>query len=183
MQASNLREHTLSVLVENRPGVLSRVASLFSRRGFNIESIVVGTTEDRRYSRMTIVVIGDEAEVEQVSKQLHKVIDVIKVSELSAQEMVERELALIKVAADRSNRSEILQIVDIFRASVIDVSDRSLVIEVTGDTDKVKAMVDLLRPFGIKELVRTGRVAMTRGPRGVTAEPERQRGGLQAVSG
>ncbi|HEY8418309.1 MAG TPA: acetolactate synthase small subunit [Limnochordales bacterium] len=183
MQASKVREHTLSVLVENRPGVLSRVAGLFSRRGFNIESIVVGTTEDRRYSRMTIVVVGDDAEVEQVSKQLHKVIDVIKVSELSSQEMVERELALIKVAADRSNRSEILQIVDIFRASVIDVSDRSLVIEVTGDTDKVKAMVDLLRPFGIKELVRTGRVAMTRGPRGVTAEPERQASGLQAVRG
>src|SRR5690606_38633841 len=183
MQGSKEREHTLSVLVENRPGVLSRVAGLFSRRGFNIESIVVGTTEDRRYSRMTIVVTGDEAEVEQVSKQLHKLIDVIKISELAPQEMVERELALVKVAADRSNRSEILQIVDIFRASVIDVSDRSLVVEVTGDTDKVKAMVDLLRPFGIKELVRTGRVAMTRGPRAVTAEPGRDGAGLHAVGG
>lgn len=183
MQASREREHTLSVLVENRPGVLSRVAGLFSRRGFNIESIVVGTTEDRRYSRMTIVVTGDEAEVEQVSKQLHKLIDVIKISELAPQEMVERELALVKVAADRSNRSEILQIVDIFRASVIDVSERSLVVEVTGDTDKVKAMIDLLRPFGIKEIVRTGRVAMTRGPRAVSPDAARPAGGLQAVSG
>ncbi|MFO7311970.1 MAG: acetolactate synthase small subunit [Bacillota bacterium] len=183
MQGSKEREHTLSVLVENRPGVLSRVAGLFSRRGFNIESIVVGTTEDRRYSRMTIVVVGDEGEVEQVTKQLHKLIDVIKISELSPHEMVERELALIKVAADRSTRSEILQIVDIFRASVIDVSERSLVIEVTGDTDKVKAMIDLLRPFGIKELVRTGRVAMTRGPRAVSVTESRQGGGLQAVGG
>ncbi|MBO8141682.1 MAG: acetolactate synthase small subunit [Firmicutes bacterium] len=174
------REHTLSVLVENRPGVLSRVAGMFSRRGFNIESIAVGTTEDPRYSRMTIVVLGDDGDVEQVTKQLHKLVDVIKISELDPAEMVERELALIKVSADRSNRSEILQIVDIFRAKIVDVSDRSLVVEVTGDTDKVKAIVDLLRPFGIKEIVRTGRVGMARGPRGVEGS-RRAVQGLEAV--
>ena len=178
-----MRRHVISVLVNDQPGVLQRVAGLFGRRGFNIESITVGSSEEPGLSRMIIVTRGDEKTMEQVSKQLHKLIDVIKISELAPQEMVERELALVKVAADRSNRSEILQIVDIFRASVIDVSDRSLVVEVTGDTDKVKAMVDLLRPFGIKELVRTGRVAMTRGPRAVTAEPGRDGAGLHAVGG
>lgn len=161
----NRREHTLSVLVQNQPGVLTRVAAMFSRRAFNIESIVVGATDDPRYSRMTLVVVGDEAEVEQVSKQLHKLIEVIRVSELLPGEMVERELALIKVSADRNNRSEILQLIHVFRANVVDVSERSMIVEVTGDTQKVSAIVEVLRPFGIREIVRTGRVGVNRGPR------------------
>lgn len=173
MNKENRREHTLSVLVENQPGVLSRVAGLFSRRAFNIESIVVGTTDDPRYSCMTLVIIGDEAEVEQVSKQLHKLIEVIRISELVPGEMVERELALIKVSADRNNRSEILQLIHVFRANIVDVSERSMIVEVTGDTQKVSAMVELLRPFGIRELVRTGRIGVNRGSRSVgqTDEP------------
>lgn len=161
------RERTLSVLVQNRPGVLARVAGMFSRRGFNIESISVGTTEEPGLSRMTIVVVGTEDEVEQVGKQLHKLIDVIKISDLTEDRMVERELAMIKVTADPSNRSEIMQIVDIFRAKIIDVSERSVIVEVTGATAKVEAIVDLLRPYGIKEVARTGRVAMARGSRGL----------------
>lgn len=159
------REHTLSVLVQNQPGVLTRVAAMFSRRAFNIESIVVGETEDPRYSRMTLVVVGDGAEVEQVSKQLHKLIEVIRVSELLPGEMVERELALIKVSADRNNRSEILQLIHVFRANIVDVGERSMIVEVTGDTQKVSAIVEVLRPFGIREIVRTGRVGINRGPR------------------
>lgn len=155
--------HTLAILVQNRPGVLARVASLFARRGYNIESIAVGPTEDPSVSRMTIVVEGDQATVEQITKNVHKLIDVLKVSDMTHDDFVDRELALIKVHADSGNRSEILQIVDIFRARIVDVAERSVIVEVTGDTGKVDAMVRLLAPFGIKELVRTGKVAMHRG--------------------
>lgn len=155
--------HTLAVLVENHPGVLSRVSGLFSRRGFNIESLAVGPTEKPDISRMTIVVEGDDYVIEQVSKQLNKLVDVIKVSDISSQPSVNRELVLIKVDADPSVRSQIIQIVEIFRANIVDVGKNSMIIELTGDKDKVTAMEELLRQFGIKELVRTGIVAMNRG--------------------
>lgn len=156
-------KHTLAVLVENKYGVLTRVAGLFSRRGFNIDSLAVGITEDPTISRMTIVVRGDDLVLEQVTKQLNKLIDVIRVTDLGAEESVERELALIKVNADASNRPEIIQIVDIFRARIIDVASKTVTIEVTGDSNKIKAIQTLLRPFGIKEMARTGKVALTRG--------------------
>ncbi|ABE51674.1 acetolactate synthase small subunit [Methanococcoides burtonii] len=155
--------HTLAVLVENKYGVLARVAGLFSRRGFNIDSLAVGTTEDPTLSRMTIIVSGDDHVLEQVMKQLNKLIDVIRVIDLSSEEFVERELALIKVNTDASNRAEIIQIVNIFRARTIDVASKSLTIEVTGDVEKIKAIQTLLKPFGIKELARTGIVALNRG--------------------
>lgn len=169
-------KHTLAILVQNRPGVLTRVAGLFARRGYNIESIAVGTTEEPSISRMTIVVDGDENIVEQITKNVHKLIDVLKVSDLTYDDMVDRELALVKVHADSNNRSEILQIVDIFRARIVDVAERSVMVEVTGDTGKVEAMVNLLAPFGIKELVRTGKVAMARGSKagGAQTPPLRQ---------
>ncbi|WP_440951608.1 acetolactate synthase small subunit [Methanococcoides sp. FTZ1] len=156
-------KHTLAVLVENKYGVLARVAGLFSRRGFNIDSLAVGITEDPTISRMTIVVRGDDLVLEQVTKQLNKLIDVIRVTDLGAEESVERELALIKVNADANTRAEIIQIVDIFRARIIDVASKTVTIEVTGDSDKIKAIQTLLRPFGIKEMARTGKVALTRG--------------------
>ncbi|HHU69344.1 MAG TPA: acetolactate synthase small subunit [Thermoanaerobacterales bacterium] len=156
-------KHTLSVLVENNPGVLSRVAGLFSRRGFNIESLAVGTTERPDISRMTIVVDGDNYIVEQVSKQLNKLVDVIKVTDIDANDSVSRELVLIKVDADPSVRTEIVQIVEIFRANIVDVGKNTMIIELTGDKGKVNAMEELLAPFGIKELVRTGIIALNRG--------------------
>ncbi|HJH29934.1 MAG TPA: acetolactate synthase small subunit [Methanosarcinaceae archaeon] len=159
--------HTLAVLVENKSGVLTRVAGLFSRRGYNIDSLAVGVTEDLTISRMTIVVRGDDHVLEQVTKQLNKLIDVIRVTDLGADESVERELALIKVVADANNRSEIIQIVDIFRARIIDVAAKSMIIEVTGDEGKIMGIEQLLRPFGIKEMVRTGKIAMTRGIKNV----------------
>lgn len=159
--------HTLAVLVENKSGVLARVAGLFSRRGYNIDSLAVGVTEDPTTSRMTIVVRGDDHVLEQVTKQLNKLIDVIRVTDLGAEESVERELSLIKVAADANNRSEIIQIVDIFRARIIDVAAKSMTIEVTGDEDKILGIEQLLRPFGIKEMVRTGKIALTRGIKSV----------------
>jgi len=159
-----MKPHTLSVLVENRPGVLSRVTGLFSRRGFNIESLAVGTCEEPGMSRITIVVIGDDAKVEQVMKQLHKLIDVIKVSDLTENERVERELALIKVSAEPgTSRAEVMQIAQIFRAQIIDVGSKTVILEVTGDTDKIDALEKLLRQFGVKELVRTGRIGIPRG--------------------
>lgn len=160
--------HVLSVLVENRSGVLSRVSGLFSRRGYSIDSIAVGPTEDPAISRMVIVVEADEDGLEQITKQLHKLIDVLKIQDITGEARVERELALIKVQADASNRGEILQIVDIFRAKIVDVAEKSLVIEITGDTEKVDVLIELLRPYGIKELVRTGRIAMVRGRRTAT---------------
>ena len=159
--------HTLAVLVDNKSGVLTRVAGLFSRRGYNIDSLAVGVTEDPTISRMTIVVRGDDHVLEQVTKQLNKLIDVIRVTDLGADESVERELALIKVVADANNRSEIIQIVDIFRARIIDVAAKSMTIEVTGDEGKIMGIEQLLRPFGIKEMVRTGKIALTRGGKSV----------------
>jgi len=157
--------HTISVLVENHPGVLARIAGLFSGRGFNIDSLSVGVTEDPTVSRMTVVVNGDDFVVEQIGKQLNKLIDVIKVVDLTQEEHVDRELVLIKVGADPTTRSEIMQIADIFRAKVVDVGAKSLVIEATGDGDKLKALTDLLRRFGIKETARTGRIALARSPK------------------
>lgn len=157
--------YTIAAIVENEPGVLARVAGLFSRRGFNIESLVVGATENPNYSRMTISVLGDEVVLEQVVKQLNKLINVIRVSRLDPAESVERELAVIKVDAKKETRSEIMQIVDVFRAKIVDVSPRSMIIEVTGDGGKIDAMERLLRQFGIKELARTGKVSMVRGTR------------------
>jgi len=155
--------HTLAVLVENNPGVLARVAGLFSRRGFNIDSLAVGRTENPSVSRMTIVVEGDDRYLEQVNKQLHKLVDVIKISDITRDAYVDRELVLIKVNADASKRAEIMQLVDIFRARIVDVGPKTLTIEVTGNDGKITAFEDSLRPFGIKELVRTGKIAMLRG--------------------
>ena len=155
-------KHTIVALVEDRPGVLNRVASLFRRRGFNIASLAVGKSEQPNLSRMTFVVEGDEATVEQVTKQLNKLIDIVKVSELD-EDVVARELALIKVHATPTTRSEIIQLVDIFRANIVDVAANSLTIEATGEEDKVNALYNLLRPFGVMELMRTGRIAMARG--------------------
>lgn len=161
---------TLAILVENKPGVLTRVAGLFSRRGFNIESLAVGVTENPDTSRMTIVVSGDDHVLEQVMKQLNKLIDVIRVSDLPAEESVNRELALIKVGVDSSTRAEVMQIVDVFRAKIVDVGIKSVVVEVTGDESKINAMEQLLRQFGIKEMVRTGKIAMNRGAKVVQTE-------------
>lgn len=158
-----MTNHTLSVTVENRPGVLTRVATLFRRRGYNIDSLTVGTTEDPGISRMTIVVRGDDQIIEQVSKQLYKLVDVIKVIDITEEEAVDRELVLIKVKADNNVRAEIVQIVDIFRARIVDIGRNSLIVEATGDQRKIDALEDSFRPFGIIELVRTGKMAMVRG--------------------
>ncbi len=162
-------KHTLVALVEDRPGVLTRMASLFRRRGFNIESIAVGHSELANLSRMTIVVDGSASMLEQVRKQLDKVIDVVKVSDITEGNIIARELALIKVKATSATRSEIIQIVDIFRANIVDVASDSVTIEVTGDEDKIDSLFNLLRGFGIREMSRTGCIAMTRGNRGSTA--------------
>ena len=156
-------KHTLVALVADRPGVLNRVASLFRRRGFNIESIAEGHSEVPNLSRMTIVVGGATTMVEQVRKQLEKIVDVVKVLDISGEGIIARELALIKVKATEASRSEIMQIVDIFRAKIVDVAADSVTVEVTGDEEKVNTLYSLLRDFGIKELSRTGRIAMTRG--------------------
>ncbi|MEK6666276.1 MAG: acetolactate synthase small subunit [candidate division NC10 bacterium] len=157
------QKHTIAVLVENRFGVLSRVAGLFSARGYNIESLSVGETLDPTVSRMTLVVRGDAFVIEQVIKQLHKLIDVIKVTDLTEENHVEREMILLKVNAEPTSRAEILRIADIFRAKVVDVTPATYTLEATGDESKVTAIVELLRPFGIQELVRTGKVAIARG--------------------
>ncbi len=159
-------KHTLVALVEDKPGVLNRMASLFRRRGFNIESIAVGHCEVPHLSRMTIVVGGTTTVVEQVRKQLDKVIDVVRVSDITSDDIVTRELALIKVRTTPATRSEIMQIVDIFRANIVDVSTDSVTVEATGDEGKIDSLFNLLRGFGIKELARTGRIAMTRGGSG-----------------
>ncbi|HHW08310.1 MAG TPA: acetolactate synthase small subunit [Clostridia bacterium] len=156
-------KHTLSVLVENKPGVLTRIAGLFARRGYNIDSLAVGRTEDPAVSRMTIVVDGDERVIEQVTKQLNKLVDVIKLTDMTNEEYVDRELILIKVHADPTTRAEIMQIVDIFRARIVDIGRNSLIIECTGDAGKINAIESALRPFGVRELVRTGRIALARG--------------------
>ncbi|HEY3374561.1 MAG TPA: acetolactate synthase small subunit [Candidatus Aquicultor sp.] len=156
-------KHILSVLVENKAGVLARVSGLFSRRGFNIDSLAVGPTENPDISRMTIVVDADETRLEQITKQLHKLVNVLKISDLDPKETVTRELVLIKVNANPNIRAEIIETASIFRANIIDVSKSTLTIEITGTSDKIQALEDLLRPYGIKELVRTGKIALARG--------------------
>ena len=156
-------KHTLVALVENQPGVLQRVANLFSRRGFNIESLTVGHTDTTKISRMTIVVDGANTQVEQVIKQLYKLIDVLRVSDVTEDRTVDRELALIKVSASSATRGEIAQLTDMFRGKIVDVTADSLIVEVTGSEEKVNSLLQMLRPFGIKEMVRTGLVSMTRG--------------------
>jgi acetolactate synthase-1/3 small subunit len=156
-------KHTLSVLVENKPGVLTRVAGLFARRGFNIDSLVVAETEDPQLSRMTITVDERDQSIEQLTKQLHKLINVLKITDLDPSGSVERELLLIKVKADAQSRAEIMQMVEIFGATIVDVTSEVLLIEMTGTREKVGAFIDLLAPFGIIELMRTGRLAMSRG--------------------
>jgi acetolactate synthase-1/3 small subunit len=156
-------KHTISVLVNNQPGVLSRVAGLFGRRGFNIESITVGASEEKGLSRMVIVTTGDDQTLEQISKQLYKLIDVIKVVNLSSSPMVGRELALIKINAEPAMRSEILGVVETFRAAVVDIGTNTLTVQVAGDSSKIDAMVELLTPYGLRELSRTGVTAMIRG--------------------
>jgi acetolactate synthase-1/3 small subunit len=156
-------KHKISVVVENKPGVLSRVANLFARRSFNIESLAVGVTENPAISRMTIVVSGDEKTLEQITKQLYKLIDVLRVYDLPQDKAVDRELVLIKVGANEKTRQEITQIVDIFRGRIVDVADTSLTIELTGDEGKIIGAEKLLSKYGIKEMVRTGKVALQRG--------------------
>ena len=163
-----MSRHTLSVLVENKPGVLARVAGLFSRRGFNIESLAVGPTEHSEISRMTIVVSVDELPLEQVTKQLNKLVNVIKIVELDAAASVQRQLVLIKVRADVETRSKVLEAAQLFRAKVVDVSPDALTIEATGSRDKLDALIRVLEPFGIKELVQSGMVAIGRGARSIT---------------
>ena len=165
MTAHN-EQHTIIALVQDRPGVLTRVAGLFRRRGFNIASLAVGASEQKGLSRLTFVVTGDQYTVEQATRHLEKLIDVVKVSNISEEDVVARELALIKVRTTPTNRSEILEIINLFRAKVVDVGTLSLVVETTGEEEKIDALYDLLRPFGILELMRTGRVAMVRGKTG-----------------
>ncbi|MBC3193522.1 acetolactate synthase small subunit [Pseudonocardia sp. C8] len=161
--------HTLSVLVEDKPGVLARVAGLFSRRGFNINSLAVGPTEHPDVSRMTIVVEVDELPMEQVTKQLNKLINVIKIVELEPGTSVQRELLLVKVRADATVRSQVLETVQMFRAKVVDVSPEAVTIEATGTADKLNALLRMLEPYGIREMVQSGMVAVGRGPRSITA--------------
>lgn len=155
--------HVLSVLVENKSGVLSRVAGLISRRGFNIESLSVGPTEDPMMSRITIIMDADEIAYEQITKQLHKLISVHKITDLTQTAALERELVLIKVHVTPDKRSEVIEIANIFRANIVDVGKTSLTIEITGSEDKLKGIEDLLRAYGIKEIIRTGLIAMSRG--------------------
>jgi acetolactate synthase I/III small subunit len=167
--------HTISVLVEDKPGVLTRVAGLFAARGFNIDSLAVGPTSDDGLSRMTIVVQVDTKPLEQITKQLNKLVNVIKILELAPGEAVERELMLVKVRADGESRARILEICDVFRVRVLDVTHRTLTIEGTGTPDKLEALLELLRDFGIVELSRTGRVALARGDRGIRERAGRAR--------
>ncbi|MBM11525.1 MAG: acetolactate synthase small subunit [Chloroflexi bacterium] len=163
VQTNHTEQHTLIALVEDKPGVLTRVASMFRRRGFNIASLAVGKSEKPGLSRMTFVVNGDDYTVGQVAKQLDKLIDVIEVADITSERMVARELALIKVKTTQMTRGEIIQIVNLFRANIIDVGSESMVIEITGEEDKINALHNLLAPFGIIEMLRSGLVAMVRG--------------------
>ena len=157
-----LPKHTITALVEDRPGVLNRISSMFRRRGFNIASLAVGHSEEPGRSRMTFVVEGDDRVVEQVTKHLHKLIDVIKVTEINDDNVISRELALVKVKADAQSRSEIIQIVDIFKAKIVGVAPDALIVEVTGDVDKLESLLGLLKPFGVSEVMRTGTIVMER---------------------
>ena len=167
--------HTLSVLVENKPGVLARVAALFSRRGFNIDSLAVGPTEHPSVSRMTIVVAVEDRPLEQVTKQLNKLVNVLKIVELEPAASVQRELMLVKVKADLASRSHVLETVQLFRAKVVDVAQDAVTIEATGTQDKLEALIRVLEPFGIRELVQSGMVAVGRGPRSMTGPEARLR--------
>ncbi len=170
-------KHTLSVLVENKPGVLNRVVSLFRRRSFNIDSLTVGRTHTPEISRMTIVIDGTEQDADRIEKNLYKLVNVIQVDHLTDKPNVIRDLALIKVAVDNTNRSEVMQLCDIFRAHIVDVGPQSVVIEITGDEDKIESFADLLRPIGILEMVRTGVVAMGRGEHLLTSNGYRPQPG------
>lgn len=158
-------QHTISILVDNKPGVLARVSSLFARRGYNIESLAVSIADNPNVSRMTIVVDGDETTVEQITKQLHKLIEVSKVQDYIGVPIVARELALIKVNVDIKDRSAVMQLVEVFRGRIIDMSEKTFVIELTGAADKIDAFVRLVEPYGVREMARTGRIAMSRGAR------------------
>jgi acetolactate synthase-1/3 small subunit len=157
------RKHVLTILVENKPGVLTRIAGLFARRGFNIDTLTVGPTDDEHISRVTLTDDGALHPIDQVTKQLHKLINVLKIRDLEPEETVTRELALFKVAVDGAQRAEVLQLTDIFRGRVVDVTRRSIIVEVTGTTDKIESFEALLRPFGMVEMMRTGEIAIARG--------------------
>lgn len=163
-----MNQHTLSVLVENKPGVLARIAGLFSRRGFNIHSLAVGETELPAISRMTVVVDVEDLPLEQVTKQLNKLVEVLKVVELEPETSVQRQVMLIKVRADAATRTQVLEMVSMFRAKVVDVATESLTIEATGNREKLRALLEVLQPYGVKELVQSGMVAIGRGPRSIT---------------
>jgi acetolactate synthase-1/3 small subunit len=157
------RKHTLSILVEDKSGVLSRIAGLFARRGFNIDTLTVGPTEDQRISRVTLTVDGALHPIDQVTKQLHKLVNVLKIRDLEPSETVTRELALFKINADGVHRGELVQIAEIFRGKVVDVTKRAMIIEVTGNSDKIEAFEEMVRPFGLIEMMRTGEIAIARG--------------------
>jgi acetolactate synthase I/III small subunit len=157
------RKHLLSILVENKPGVLTRVAGLFARRGFNIDTLTVGPTDDERVSRITLTLDGALHPIDQVTKQLHKLINVLKIRDLEPAATVARELALFKISADGAQRGEVMQICEIFRGKVVDVTKRSLIVEITGTTDKIEAFERMVRPFGLIEMMRTGEIAISRG--------------------
>ena len=157
------RKHVLSILVENKPGVLTRIAGLFARRGFNIDTLVVGPTDDERLSRITLTLDGAMHPIDQVTKQLHKLVNVIKIRDLEPTETVARELALFKISADGASRAEVMQMVEIFRGKIIDVAKRSVIVEVTGTHDKIEAFERMVRPFGLVEMARTGEIALSRG--------------------
>jgi len=166
-------QYTLVAYVEDKPGVLNRVASLFRRRAFNIESLTVGHTEQPGVSRMTIVVDADEMEIRRIEANLYKLVNVLRVEDVSSTPAVTRDLALIKVAADINTRAQVMQLVDVFRARIVDVANESLVVEITGTEDKIEGLIEVLRPLGIIEMVRTGIVAMTRGSTTVAVNPPR----------
>jgi acetolactate synthase I/III small subunit len=157
------RKHILSILVENKPGVLTRISGLFARRGFNIDTLTVGPTDDEAYSRITLTLDGALHPIDQVTKQLHKLINVLKIRDLEPEETVARELALFKLAVDGAQRAEVMQVAEIFRGKVVDVSRRSIIIEVTGTTEKIEAFERMVRPFGLIEMIRTGEIAINRG--------------------
>jgi len=157
------RKHILSLLVENKPGVLARISGLFARRGFNIDSLAVGPTDDDKISRITLTVDGAAHPIDQVTKQLHKLVNVIKIRDLEPREAVARELALLKVSADGDSRAQVMEYADIFRGRVVDVSKRSITVELTGTDDKIEAFEQMIRPFGLIEMVRTGEIAVSRG--------------------
>lgn len=163
-------KHIISIKVENHSGVLARVSGLFSARGYNIESLCVGETEDPSVSRMTVVVPGDDKVLQQIVKQLNKLVDTIEVSDLTGEDFVERELVMVKLSVAGQRRSEVIEIVNIFRAKIVDIGSEAMIVEVTGSKGKVRAFIDTMRPFGIQELVRTGSIAMARSPKQAEGE-------------